>query len=117
MVPLKKKWISFKSHLKNNKTELESTSTEWTLKQIVKKYAEMDEFKEISFLAQVPLTIPVTNAWRERGSCTVKQIKSCTRRAMKNDLLNSLLNIFINGPASNSKETKHLISETTVKFE
>ena len=55
MVTLKKKWISFKSLLKNNKTELKSTSTEWSLKQIVKKYAEMDEFKEIAFLAQVSL--------------------------------------------------------------
>ena len=61
MVTLKKKWTSFKSQLKNNKNELKSTLTEWSLKQIVKKYAEMDEFKEITFLAQVSLTVPVTN--------------------------------------------------------
>ena len=61
MVTLKKKWTSFKSQLKNNKNELKSTLTEWSLKQIVKKYAEMDEFKEIIFLAQVSLTVPVTN--------------------------------------------------------
>ena len=45
MVTLKKKWISFKSQLRNNKTELKSTSTKWGLKKIVKKYAEMDAFK------------------------------------------------------------------------
>ena len=61
MVTLKKKWISFKSQLKNNKNELKSTLTERSLKQIVKKYVEMDEFKEITFLAQVSLTVPVTN--------------------------------------------------------
>ena len=72
MVTLKKKWISFKSQLKNNKTELNSNSTEWSLKQIVKKYAEMDEFKEIAFLAQVSLTVPVTNAWPERGVSAAK---------------------------------------------
>ena len=72
MVTLKKKWISFKSQLKNNKTELNSNSTEWSLKQIVKKYAEMDEFKEITFLAQVSLTVPVTNAWPEHGVSAAK---------------------------------------------
>ena len=36
---------------------------------------------------------------------------------MKNDLLNALLNISINGPTYNSKEAKHLISEAAVKFE
>ena len=87
MVTLKKKWIGFKSQLKNNKTELKSTSTEWSLKQIVKTYAEMDEFKEIAFLAQVSLTVPVTNAWPECGARAVKRVKSHTRRTMKNDLL------------------------------
>ena len=93
MATLKKKWFSFKSQLKSNKTELKSTSAEWSLKQIVKKYAEMDEFKEIAFLAQMFLIIPVTNAWPERGASAVKRVKSCTRSTMKNDLLNALLNI------------------------
>ena len=44
MVTLKKKWIGFKSQLKNNKIELKTTLIEWSLKQIVKKYTEMDEF-------------------------------------------------------------------------
>ena len=111
MVKLTKKWISFKSQLKNNKIELNSTSTECSLKQIVKKYAETDKFKEMAFLAQVSLTVPVTNAWPESGASTVKRIKSGTRSTMKNDLLNALLN----GPAYNSKGAKQLISEAAVK--
>ena len=63
----------------------------------------MHAFKEIAFLAQVPLTILVTNAWPEHGASAVKQVKSRTGRTMKNDLFNSLLNILINGPACNSK--------------
>ena len=86
MITLKKMWISFKSQLKN-KTELKSTSTEWSLKQIIKKYAEMDEFQEITFLAQVSLVIPVTNSWPERGASAVKRVKSRTRSTMKNDLM------------------------------
>ena len=76
----------------------------------------MDEFKEIVFLAQVSLIVPVTNAWPERGASAVKRVQSRTRNTMKNDLLNALLNISINGPY-NSKEAKQLISEATVKFE
>ena len=112
---LNKKWISFKSQLKNNKIELKSTSTKWSLKQIVKRYAEMDEFKEIAFLANMSLTVPVTNAWPECGASAVKRVKSHTRSTMKNDLLNALLNISINGSAYNSKEAKQLISEVAVK--
>ena len=52
------------------------------------------------------LTVPVTSAWSERGTSAVKRFKSRTRSAMKNDLLNALLNISINGPAYNSKEAK-----------
>ena len=77
----------------------------------------MDEFTEIAFLAQVFLTIPVTNTWPECGTSAVKRVRSCTRSTTKNDLLNALLNISINGSAYNSKTVKQLISETAVKFE
>ena len=63
------------------------------------------------------LTIPVTNAWPERGPSAVIQVKNRTRSTMKNYLLNALLNVSINGPAYNSKEVKQLISEAAVKFE
>ena len=68
-------------------------------------------------MSLVYLTLPVTNAWPEHGAITVKQVKSCTRSTMKNDLLNALLNILINGPAYNSKEAKQLNSEAAMKFE
>ena len=65
----------------------------------------------------MPLTVPVTKAWPECGANAVKWVKSHTRSTMKNDLLNALLNISINGPVYNSKEAKQLISEAAVKFE
>ena len=99
-------WISFKPQLKNNEIELKITSRESSLKQMVKKYAEMDQFKEITFLAQVSLIERVRNDWSERGASQVKRVKSRTRSTMKNELLNALLNISINGPAYNSKEAK-----------
>ena len=51
------------------------------------------KFKGIAFLAQVSLTVPVTNAWPEREASAVKRVQSCTRSSMKNYLLNALLNI------------------------
>ena len=99
-------WISFKPQLKNNEIELKITSRESSLKQMVKKYAEMDQFKEITFLAQVSLIERVRNDWSERGASQVKRVKSRTRSTMKNELHNALLNISINGPAYNSKEAK-----------
>ena len=51
------------------------------------------KFKGIAFLAQVSLTVPVTNAWPECEASAVKRVQSCTRSSMKNYLLNALLNI------------------------
>lgn len=50
--------------------------------------------------------IPVTNAWPERGTGTVKPVKTRMRNNMKNDLLNGPLHILINGIKSHSNETK-----------
>ena len=47
--------------------------------------------------------LPVTNAWRERGASAVKRVKSRMWSTMKNDLLNSLLHLSINGPSANKE--------------
>ena len=45
----------------------------------------------------------------ERGASAVKRIKSRMRSKMKNDFLNFLLHISINGPPANSKEADQLL--------
>ena len=45
-------------------------------------------------------------AWSEKA---VKRVKSQMWSTMKNDLLNSLLHISINGPSANSKEAHKLL--------
>ena len=76
----------------------------------------MHDFPKIVDLAKIAAIVPVTNAWPERGASAVKRIKSRIRSQMKNDVLNSLLHISINGPAVNSKEADNLISRVVEKY-
>ena len=62
-------------------------------------------------LAKISDIVSVTNAWPELGANAVKRIKSRTRSQMKNDVLNSLLHISINGPALNSKEISRMVEK------
>ena len=49
-------------------------------------------------LAEVCLSLPVSNAWPERGASAIKRLKTGLRSTLKNDMLNSLLQVSINGP-------------------
>ena len=60
-------------------------------------------------LAKIALIKPVTNAWPERGGGALKRVKRWMPSTMKNDLLNSLLQISINGPFADSKEVVQLL--------
>ena len=63
---------------------------EWSLKQIVKRFSEAKEYQEICWKAKLTSTVPVTNAWRERGGSAIKTIKTRNRSSMKYDFLNAL---------------------------
>ena len=68
-------------------------------------------------LAKVACITPVTNAGPERGASAVKRIKLRTRSTMKNDLLNGLMLISINGPKANSSEAEKMIEKACLKFQ
>ena len=68
-------------------------------------------------LAKVACITPVTNAWPERGASAVKRIKLRTRSTMKNDLLNGLMLISINGPKANSSEAEKMIKKACLKVQ
>ena len=63
--------------------------------------------------------MPVTNAWPERRATpsAVTRIKSHTRNTMKNDLLNGLMHISINGLKANSSEAEKVIEKVFLKFQ
>ena len=49
-------------------------------------------------LAEVCLTLPVSNAWLERGASAIKRLKTRLRLNLNNDMLTSLLQITVNEP-------------------
>lgn len=55
------------------------------------------------------LSTPVSNAWPERGASCVKRVKTRFRSTLKNDMLQSLLQVSINGPANGTNDSKGLI--------
>ena len=52
-------------------------------------------------LAEVFLSLPVSNAWPERGASAIKRLKTRLRSSLKNDKLDALLQVSINGPEVN----------------
>ena len=91
-------------------TEQLPTPTEWCLSRILQMRCALGSlYPCISKIAEVALTLPVSNAWPERGTSKIKLIKSRLRSRLKNDLLNSLLQISINGPDVFSKENDDVI--------
>jgi len=70
-------------------------------------------YPKIVMLAELVLSAPITNAWPERGASCVKRIKTRLRSRLKNDMLNSLMHISINGPKLGSNEAESLIDQAT----
>ena len=117
LLQLKKKWMLLKQNLKENKLELKQTATEWILRQIMKNYENEETFNMICDVAKVALVTPITNAWPERGASAVKRVKTRSRSTMKNDMLNALLMITVNGPQCHTEEWEKLMQEVTLKYE
>ena len=60
-------------------------------------------------LAERCLSIPVSNAWPERGASALKRVKPRLRNRLKNDMLQALLQVSINGPAVESDACANII--------
>ena len=113
LLHLRKSWLQFKKSVDDNKMKLKSTPTEWALFRTVRTFSSNEDLTMIYEIAKVALVTPVTNAWPERGASAVKRVKTRFRSQMKDDLLNSLLMITINGPAFKTAEYENLMEEVT----
>ena len=88
------------------------TSTEFALqKMLTESHIYSDTLPTILYIAEVILSLPITNAWPERGASAVKRLKTRLRSSMKNDILESLLHITINGPEMFSEQFETLINK------
>ena len=66
-------------------------------------------YKELLQFAQIVLSAPMTNAWLKRAANAIKRIKTRLQNRLKNDTLDSSLQISINDPELNSVEADDFI--------
>ena len=66
-----------------------------------------------SHIASVAMSTAISNAWPELGASSIKRIKS--RARMKDDLLNALMIVSINGAAIGSAKAEEVIQEVVNK--
>lgn len=91
------------------------TATEWCLSRLLQP-TYRSHYPMLSFVAGVCFSCPVSNAWPERAASVLKWQKSRLRSRIKNDLLNPLLQITINGPKQDSNELPTLMQEVVVEW-
>lgn len=115
LIQLRKKWLHFKDQVAANKLKLKHTATEWVLRQVLGQFQE--EFGHIVAIAKIALVTPVSNAWPERGGSAIKRIKSRSRSQMKNDMLEALMMISLNGPDPNSELADQLIKKVAMRYD
>lgn len=105
---LKTEWDGMKYHLRDIlkpkipqavlDTSHRITTTEWCLNQILSVSVYKQFFPKLYFIAEVAATLPVSNAWPERGASALKNLKTRHRNRIQNDLLEALLQVTVNGP-------------------
>ena len=108
LIDIKKKYQLLKENVTNNNLKLKEAASEWALRYIVKGFREDNLFIFI-FVRVSKDSFNQTSYKPERGASAVKRIKSRMRSKIKNDFLNFLLHISINGPPANSKEADQLL--------
>ena len=91
------------------------TATDWCLSKLMQP-PYRSHYPMLSFIAEVCLSCPVSNAWPERGASVLKWQKNRLRSQIKNDLLNPLLHVSINGPKQHSKEFPSLIHDVVAEW-
>lgn len=103
----------FKFHMARFNIPAPDKLTEETPAEVVlKRLLQMDAlFPLLSSIADAILSLPITNAWPERGASSIKRIKTRLRSRLSNKMLESLLHISINGPEVCSVECEQLIRE------
>ena len=90
---------------------------EWCMCQLMKQRSSFISFLPLLMqIVEIVLTMPISNAWPERGASQVKLIKTRLRSRTSNDMLACLLNIAMNGPEVSSHECDTLVKMTTEKW-
>ena len=98
-----------------NKELTSQTPTDWLLHHMLSNQWTYSHFvPELLCLAEVCMSLPVSNAWPECGASAVKRLKTRLRSSLKGDMLESLMHITINGPEV--KEFESLVKKAVKKW-
>ena len=73
-------------HPPKNRNLVSTTPTEWVLHQMLSQRATYVQSMPLLLqIAEVCVTLPVSNAWPERGASAIKRLKTRLRSTLKND--------------------------------
>jgi len=98
-----------------NKELTSQTPTDWLLHHMLSNQSTYSHFvPELLRLAEVCMSLLVSNAWLERGASAVKRLKTRLRSSLKGDLFESLMHITINGPEV--QECESLVKKAVKKW-
>ena len=94
-----------------------TTSTQWFLSHLMKSKSEYQPFfGELLLIAEAAITLPVSNAWPERGASALKIVKSRCRSRLQNDMPEAMLHVKISGPALGSSKMESLLKQAVEKW-
>ena len=108
---LEAEWNNFKYELSDWSKDYQAipspstTSTEWAPQRFLRhKESYRRSYPLLLQVAEICLSMPVSNAWPERGASALTCLKTRLRNSLKKEMLKSLLHISINGPPVKESE-------------
>ena len=114
-------WNQFKYHLEKMKATMPdlhtTTPTEYCLQHLLQLTTPFGpSFPLLTKLAEIILSMPVSNAWPERGASAVKRIKTRLRNRMSNKMLETVMLVNINGGDAISEDAEEIVSEAVKEW-
>ena len=92
--------------------------TEWLLERMLSLWSTYQHFfPGMLRIAEVSLSLPVSNAWPERGASAIKRIRMRMRSRIKDDnMLEALMQISIDGPKVKELECTGVVKESVQQW-
>jgi hypothetical protein len=110
---IKYNMLEWKKRIQTHNNSSDLSKTQLMLKMMLMRKTDLNKFfPHIIELAEICQSMPVSNAWPERGASTIKRIKTRLRSTLKQDMIMTLMNVSINGPKT---ENSQQVTEKAVK--